>query len=108
MILQEQLAEVIEAQKIVFDNKPNTFPREALMKIPILEKFATIITGIRRCGKSTLLLQLLQTKYSEALYLNFEDIRLVGFEVGDFSRSQKEIENRQINSLYKELNYVYE
>ena len=100
MILQEQLAEVIEAQKIVFDNKPNTFPREALMKISILEKFATIITGIRRCGKSTLLLQLLQSKYSEALYLNFEDIRLVGFEVGDFSRLQKEIENRQIKVLF--------
>jgi len=100
MILQEQLSEVIEAQKIVFNQKKNSFPRQALEKIPIVEQFATIISGIRRCGKSTLLLQLLQSKYKDALYLNFEDIRLVGFEVSDFSRLQKEIEERGITVLF--------
>ncbi|WP_374693175.1 AAA family ATPase [Parabacteroides faecis] len=38
-------------------------PREALSQIPIVDNFATIITGVRRCGKSTILLQLLNQKY---------------------------------------------
>lgn len=31
--------------------------RECLSNIPCQDKFATIITGVRRCGKSTLLRQ---------------------------------------------------
>ncbi|MBD1421596.1 AAA family ATPase [Sphingobacterium chuzhouense] len=37
------------------------------------DNFALIVSGIRRCGKSTLLYQLLDERYQDALYLNFED-----------------------------------
>jgi len=60
--------------------------REALNELPDLSSYALIISGIRRCGKSTLLFQLLQKRYPAALYLNFEDPRLFDFEKGDFSR----------------------
>ncbi|MDX9905404.1 MAG: ATP-binding protein [Bacteroidales bacterium] len=43
-----------------------------------------VISGIRRCGKSTLLNQI-RSSYSEKdYYLNFDDERLINFQVGDF------------------------
>ena len=51
-------------------------------------QYATIISGIRRCGKSTLLHQLLQ--YLTAFYyLNFEDTRLIDFESSDFTKLEE-------------------
>ncbi len=43
-----------------------------------------IISGIRRCGKSTLLQQIRDRQTEKAYYLNFDDERLVGFEVENF------------------------
>jgi len=100
MLRQEQIAEVINVQTEAFLQKESSLPREALEYIPVAENFATIITGIRRCGKSTLLLQLLRKSYEHALYLNFEDIRLVDFEASDFVRLQKEIDHRKLNVLF--------
>jgi len=100
MIRQEQLAQVIDAQQDIFLNKSAQLIRDSLASIPIVESYATIISGIRRCGKSTLLLQLLKKKYKHALYFNFEDIRLAGFEVGDFGRLQQEIDKRQYRVLF--------
>ncbi len=68
--------------------------------IPVADSFATIITGIRRCGKSTLLLQLLRRDYRDAIYLNFDDIRLSGFDVSDLIRLHREIEKRGIKVLF--------
>ncbi|WP_292424962.1 ATP-binding protein [Methanoregula sp.] len=42
-----------------------------------------ILTGIRRCGKSTLLKQIMQTK-TRYCYINFEDERLLDFRAEDF------------------------
>lgn len=50
-----------------------------------------IVSGIRRCGKSTLLFQLLKERYPNALYLNFEDTRLYEFEQKDFVRLDRVI-----------------
>ena len=60
--------------------------REFLPDFKVTDKFAGIITGIRRCGKSTLLYQLRSRKYKDAFYLNFDDNRLYGFDTSDFSR----------------------
>jgi predicted AAA+ superfamily ATPase len=43
-----------------------------------------IITGIRRCGKSTLLQQIRATQTERDYYVNFDDERLVSFNVDDF------------------------
>ena len=85
MIRQEEIAVVIDAQRESFFKQDSGFSRDALSEIPIADSFATIITGIRRCGKSTLLLQLLRRDYQDAIYLNFDDIRLSNFETGDFN-----------------------
>ncbi len=47
---------------------------------------AVIVKGVRRCGKSTLLSQLLQQLEQPFYYLNFEDERLLRFTVNDFNK----------------------
>lgn len=63
MIRQDEISLVIDAQRDAFFKQDSGFIREALGYIPLADSFATIITGIRRCGKSTLLLQLLRKDY---------------------------------------------
>jgi len=48
----------------------------------IKNDFVIIISGIRRCGKSTLLAQV--RKKNQGHYLNFDDERLINFKVEDF------------------------
>jgi predicted AAA+ superfamily ATPase len=100
MMRQEEIAVVIDAQRETFLKQDSGFIRDALKEIPIADSFATIITGIRRCGKSTLLLQLLRRDYQDAIYLNFDDIRLSNFETGDFTRLHREIEKRDTKVLF--------
>ena len=48
---------------------------------------AVVVSGVRRCGKSTLLDQVIARVYRDGVYyLNFEDERLIGFGVEDFNR----------------------
>jgi len=47
--------------------------------------FCFVISGIRGAGNSTLLRQIIKNEKSFH-YLNFEDIRIFGFEAKDFTR----------------------
>jgi len=91
MLTKETLKEVIQSQKKLLEVLDPGTVRETAIKIE--ESFATILTGVRRCGKSTFLNQLLR-KQKNAYYLNLEDPRLEGFELSDFNR---------IETLMKEL-----
>lgn len=84
MIRQDEIAVVIDAQKETLLRQEPGLRRDALTGIPVAESFATIITGMRRCGKSTIIMQLLHKNHQDTIYLNFDDIRLSGFEAGDF------------------------
>jgi predicted AAA+ superfamily ATPase len=99
MLLQDQLSGIIDSQKEILAKKDTGLERTILKRIQIIDSFATIITGIRRCGKSTLLLQLMKRQNENALYLNFEDSRLAAFENQDFSRLSWEITQRKAKFL---------
>jgi len=86
MLLKSTIRNVIEAQGANLGKKDMGLTREALASLPSLSAHALIVSGVRRCGKSTLLFQLLKAKYREALYLNFEDPRLYDFDRNDFVR----------------------
>jgi uncharacterized protein len=86
MILTTVLRQIIEAQRQNLNQIDTGLRREALQKLPHITTHALIVSGIRRCGKSTLLFQLLNKKYPNALYMNFEDSRLYEFDHNDFSR----------------------
>jgi predicted AAA+ superfamily ATPase len=100
MFSQEQISQVIDAQRQTFLNKEGGVERKTLESISVLNGFATIITGIRRCGKSTLLLQLMQRYFKEFLFLNFEDIRLAGFDRDSLVLLHREIEKRKVKTLF--------
>ena len=85
MISSDILKEVILSQKENLNRLELGINREKETNVKIEDSFALIITGIRRCGKSTFLHQMLK-KEKRAYYLNLEDPRLEGFELSDFNR----------------------
>ena len=75
-------------------------------KIPSsLKEFARIITGIRRCGKSTFVNQDFSKSKKNAFYLNFDDPALYGFSANDFVILEEAIERYQKEN--KSSNAVY-
>lgn len=58
--------------------------RDALAQIPVARDFATILTGVRRSGKSTLLNQWAHEAREKTVSVMFDDIRLANFEFADF------------------------
>lgn len=100
MLLKSQIEEVIASQN---GNKAprGQVAREQRMQVPQILHFASIITGIRRCGKSTLMGQIMRSfPEGEALYLNFDDINLMAFEQDDFTRLYKVIVERHPKALF--------
>jgi len=57
-------------------------------RLPLKSKKIIIVSGVRRCGKSTLVKQILDQD-SKSLYINFEDPRLVNFDGSDFLRLEE-------------------
>jgi len=100
MITQQLLAEVLDSQNENWLNKDQGVIREKLDEIKIHPGFACIITGVRRCGKSTLMRQLLSKVSENSLFLNFEDPRLTAFENDDFRRLDNELNSRKIKNLF--------
>ncbi len=60
-------------------------PRDALPKVICEENFATIVTGVRRSGKSTLLNQWAETRKERVISVHFDDLRLSAFDTSDFA-----------------------
>lgn len=94
MIQIEFLKEIIEQQRLSLMSKDMGMHREQLLSLPDSKSHALIVSGIRRCGKSTLLFQLLREKYPQALYLNFDDPRLYDFNPTDFVKLDSLIAER--------------
>jgi predicted AAA+ superfamily ATPase len=63
--------------------------RDSLEKIILRIEFITIITGIRRSGKSTLMHQLIHQLDQDFAYFHFEDPRIFGFSVDDFPKLEE-------------------
>lgn len=80
------LNEVAESQQARFFGRDPGVLREIDISAIAEVGLATIITGIRRCGKSTLLRQIAGDDHANCFFMNFEDIRLSAFEPDDFIR----------------------
>ena len=101
MIRQSEIARVIDDQMTNMHPRHDEIEREQLHLVNNVDGFATIITGMRRVGKSTLLNQVARNHgYSHVLYLNFDDINLSGFERNDFIRLYNEIKHRDAHELF--------
>ncbi len=82
MILKSELRKILRSQRDAIERRKPGVTRQDLVRVKPLHNFAIIISGIRRCGKSTLLVQSMKRE-EEFYYLNFEDPRLADFELGD-------------------------
>ena len=90
MLSEEQIKEVLIRQRQTILSKEYGVERTALQEIEAKIKLphVVVITGLRRCGKSTLLRQVISKHYkdNDFYYLNFEDERLFNFPASEFNR----------------------
>ncbi|MCU0415650.1 MAG: ATP-binding protein [Cytophagaceae bacterium] len=100
MILESILLDVIENQTTIIKQKKAGIKRGQLKDTRVIHNFAIVICGVRRCGKSTWMYQLLQQDAANFLFLNFEDPRLVGFDLQDSQRLLRIIQSKEVKTLY--------
>ncbi len=80
---RELIETLVLDQRELLKRKKKGLTRNVDFKKLISTKQIAVISGIRRSGKSTLLLQLMEN-YEEFSYMNFDDERLLNFSVSDF------------------------
>jgi predicted AAA+ superfamily ATPase len=108
MVLESVIAQVIDQQRNRLDLREAGLKRELIPATQNLSSHALIISGVRRCGKSTLLMQMMKKMHNkEVLYLNFETPHLVDFSINDFTRLDKIINKKAVKTLlFDELQLV--
>jgi len=89
MVSKELLKGVLLEQRQRIDKArgEDLVTREKLGEIKrfLKPRHSIIITGIRRCGKSVFLSQIINNFFDNYYYINFEDERLADFELKDFN-----------------------
>ncbi|MCK4505218.1 MAG: ATP-binding protein [Candidatus Aegiribacteria sp.] len=90
------LERLINDQRDELLSKDTGTPREVSWRNQLNLDRIVAVTGIRRCGKSTLLRQIAEYFGSDFNYINFDDLRLTSFSESDydifltiFSKSKK-------------------
>jgi predicted AAA+ superfamily ATPase len=86
MVLKSDIVKAFRAQQNLLKPYKTHISRAFLKNFQPNKKHIEVITGIRRCGKSTLMKQIMQRYYRSVAFFNFEDSRIFGFEVSDFSK----------------------
>ncbi len=99
MLLEQQIREVYQYQKEYYEKLSIGTHRTLLNKVDLKDYHIKIITGIRRSGKSTLLMQLLK-QVKNFNFLSFEDPRLTDFEVNDFFKLEKIFQTNNESEIY--------
>ena len=79
-MLRETLLEILKTQTLP---PPMSYEVKRAMKVNAVPGMAMVLTGVRRCGKSTLQAQLAR-KSKRVFYCNFEDTRLFEMTAADF------------------------
>ncbi len=101
MIDKETLRKIVKLQREELSLFDEGIAREEIGEIDINVPFAIILSGIRRCGKSTLLRQLMK-RIKNFYYFNFEDSRATDFDIKDFEKL-----DLIFHEEYKECNYYF-
>lgn len=86
MILESELAAIVARQRMIELKKLDGLPRALAVNDALLDSHALDITGVRRCGKSTVMRQRMRTQDVPWLYVNFESPLLTQFEMRDTIR----------------------
>ncbi len=108
MILESVIEHVVEQQMLRLTTRDTGLKRELKPATKSLSSHALIISGVRRCGKSTLLMQMMKDlDDTNLLYLNFESPQLYEFNLLDFARLDQIIARKGAKILFfDELQWV--
>lgn len=88
MILKDTLAAISIQQRNSLQNMRGVEVSRFQQNDSLLsDTHMLVISGVRRCGKSTLLRQLLRS--NDGHYFNFEDPRVANFDLSDFDRLEE-------------------
>ncbi len=99
--LKKSTIEEVAKEQLQFIQKlKGDLPRELLANLPKIPSHALIISGVRRCGKSTLLYQLMREKKENVFFLNFENTRLYNFDIEAFGLLDKVITESRCKILF--------
>lgn len=106
MILKEEISAAVAGQKKIFSQTSDLTKREAIDQVKPASTHIEVITGIRRCGKSTLMRQLISGTSDNYAYLNFEDPRIFGFEIHDFPKLDEVFGDENVSYFFDEIQNV--
>jgi len=79
-----EIQDIAAGQKLDVENHRTELKRQLLPELPDIQSHALVVSGIRRCGKSTLLRQFVRKLRRPYFYLNFDDLRLAAFSPADY------------------------
>ena len=79
-----EIQDIAAGQKLDVENHGTELKRQLLPELPDIQSHALVVSGIRRCGKSTLLRQFVRKLKRPCFYLNFDDLRLAAFSPADY------------------------
>lgn len=96
---RSDLQYVIDIQQQMLEEN-DSFTRYIIGEISPIKDFVNIISGIRRCGKSTLLAQLIKRSSGKTLFVNFDNPRLLEFDVSDFRLLDNIIKETSAKELF--------
>ncbi len=82
---KEKLRQIIADQQELFKKKNELIDRDVSLERFMRGNEIIIISGIRRCGKSSLLKIIADKIKENSIYINFDDVRMTDFETGNFS-----------------------
>ncbi|MGI5172125.1 ATP-binding protein [Treponema sp. OMZ 840] len=99
-MLKTKLQEICVTQTEYLKKADNGVLRTALESVPKLKNHAFVISGVRRCGKSTLLRQVIKKLNVPFFYLNFDDLRLLEFSVSDYAVLDEIIKESKTKLLF--------
>lgn len=88
MVLKSEIEKAFKLQQTnlnwVVANNINQ--RSYFSKIQFKNSHIEVISGIRRCGKSTLMKQIMLKYKKDSIFFNFEDPRVHDFDISDFQK----------------------
>ena len=95
-----EISETCIDQLAALNSRDAGLERDILKDLPDIKTHALIISGIRRCGKSTLLHQFLKKQDKKFFYLNFDDLRLANFTITDYELLNRVIKDTGTSVLF--------
>ena len=106
MVLKSEIEAAYNKQQQILLQKTKFIERQYHLKIQPKSKHIEVVSGIRRCGKSTLLRQVMTTYKKNIAYFNFEDPRIYDFELSDFEKLDEIMGNDKAAYFFDEIQNV--